>query len=179
MVEIPGKPGFLLVASPELQDPNFARTVVLTITHDGEGSFGLVLNRPLTQTLGDVLPDVDERAASVRIYQGGPVQTEVLQVLSGSGPGRAIAPGIYLGVELEAMLDLDSDGHQLCGYMGYAGWGFEQLERETSEGSWIIAPARAAHVFDIPADQLWVEVLRELGGQYRWLTFEDGDPGMN
>ena len=40
--------GTLLIASLDLEDANFRRTVVLVIQHSAkEGSIGLVLNRPL------------------------------------------------------------------------------------------------------------------------------------
>ena len=86
--------GCLLVASPELLDPNFARTVVFVISHDGDGSFGLVLNRPLDVTLDDVLESPGEGAAHVPVLRGGPVQPEVLQFLSRDGSvGRVLLPG--------------------------------------------------------------------------------------
>ena len=34
--------GQLLVASPQLQDPNFARSLVLLVQHNNEGAFGLM-----------------------------------------------------------------------------------------------------------------------------------------
>ena len=36
----------LLLSMPQLQDPNFSRTVVLLCDYGPEGAFGLVLNRP-------------------------------------------------------------------------------------------------------------------------------------
>ena len=35
--------GKLLVASPHLPDDNFYRSVVLMVTHNDEGAFGLIL----------------------------------------------------------------------------------------------------------------------------------------
>jgi len=172
--------GCLLVASPELLDPNFARTVVFVISHDGEGSFGLVLNRPLDVTLDDVLESPGEGAAQVPVLRGGPVQPEVLQFLSRDGSvGRALLPGVAVGGDLDELLGHAREGGRVRAFAGYAGWGGGQLERETAEGSWIIAPARPEHLFDVPAAQLWVQVLRELGGRYAWLALDGGDPGSN
>ncbi|MBM3985326.1 MAG: YqgE/AlgH family protein [Planctomycetes bacterium] len=172
--------GCLLVASPELIDPNFVRSVVFVITHDESGSFGLVLNRPLDVVLADVLEDVGAAAGAVPVLRGGPVQPEVLQFLSAAdGPGRALLPGVTLGGPLDHLLGLAQGGGAVRAYAGYAGWSGGQLERETQEGSWIVAPARAAHVFEIPAAQLWARVLRQLGGRYAWLALEGGKPDVN
>ena len=45
MVETSLAPG-LLLAMPQLVDPNFTRSVVLMIEHGDGGSFGLVINQP-------------------------------------------------------------------------------------------------------------------------------------
>jgi len=172
--------GCLLVASPGLLDPNFARAVVMVITHDGEGSFGLVLNRPLGHTLVDVLPDVVAAAARIPVLQGGPVQTDMLQfVCRSESSGRVLLPGLAVGAALNELLEAHPAGDGVRAYLGYAGWGAGQLEHETAEGSWIVAPARVEHVFDVPADQLWATVLRELGGRYAWMAFGSGNPGDN
>ena len=60
MVPISGR---LLVASPMLLDPNFARTVVLMLAHGDEGALGLVLNRPSDVDVGQVLPDTWRRVS--------------------------------------------------------------------------------------------------------------------
>ena len=172
--------GCLLVASPALLDPNFARCVVLVISHDDEGSFGLVLNRPLEQKLSELLPDVQAAAATIPVLQGGPVQTDVLQFVSqDTRAGRPVVEGVSVGASLAELLKECAEGRSARAFLGHAGWGPRQLEHETADGSWIVAPARAAHVFEIPADQLWARVLRELGGRYAWMAFEAGDPGNN
>ncbi|MHC5210014.1 MAG: YqgE/AlgH family protein [Planctomycetota bacterium] len=172
--------GCLLVASPQLLDPNFVRTVVLVISHDSEGSFGLVLNRPLDHVLGDVLPDVSEVASQVPVLQGGPVQTDALQFMSRHEHiGRSVMAGISVGAALDDLLTASPQADGIQAYLGYSGWGEGQLESETAEGSWIVAPARVEHVFDVPAERLWATVLRELGGRYAWMAFEDGSLGDN
>lgn len=170
--------GFLLVASPDLGDPNFAKAVVLMLAHGDEGSFGLILNRPLGRTLGDVLDGLDPRGAQVPLLQGGPVQLDRVQFVVGGGEhGHALIPGVHVGVDLDEAVS--GEPRPVHAYAGYSGWGRAQLERETEEGSWIVAPASAAHVFEIPADALWAHVLRELGGEYAWMGMSDGDPGAN
>ena len=50
----------LLVAMPQLQDPNFHRTVLLMIEHDTVASFGLILNRPAGLLLSNLFDSLDQ-----------------------------------------------------------------------------------------------------------------------
>jgi putative transcriptional regulator len=180
MPERPIARGCLLVASAALVDPNFAHAVVLIITHDTEGSFGLVLNRPVGHTLVDVLPEVAAAAAAIPVHQGGPVQTDVLQFVSrGTRAGRQVLQDVTVGASLAELMEEAAGAGRAIAFLGYAGWGAGQLEQETADGSWIVAPARAAHVFEVPSDQLWATVLRELGGRYAWMAFQSGHPENN
>jgi len=127
--------------------------VVLVISHDAEGSFGLILNRPLGAVLGDVLPEVSDQGSSIPVHHGGPVQTDLVQFVSRSAPAEpSLLPGVSVGVSLEELLEHAAEGQAVRCYVGYSGWGAGQLEAETAEGSWIVAPARAEHVFDVPAE---------------------------
>src|SRR3954447_24743621 len=86
--------GKLLLASPVLEDPNFARSVVLVAEHTEEGAMGLVLNRPAGGTGrvltgrpevrgGDGARDWEDRVdAREPIYVGGPVQPTAVIVLA-------------------------------------------------------------------------------------------------
>jgi len=173
-------PGFLLVASPDLKDPNFERTVVLIIAHDEDGALGLVLNRPLEHQLADVLDDVEPGWADLPLHQGGPVQTNMLQfICRDQSVGRPVVRDVMIGAGLEELVERNSDRDGVRAFAGYAGWGGGQLERETREGSWIVRPAEARHVFGTPHDRLWSTVLRELGGNYAWMSLEGGDPSEN
>ena len=49
--------GSLLVATPQLEDPNFRRSVVLMLEHGSEGSLGVILNRPSSAVLDGTLPE--------------------------------------------------------------------------------------------------------------------------
>src|SRR5689334_7070662 len=69
--------GMLLVATPALQDPNFADTVVLLLDVNDEGALGVVLNRPSQVLVADVLEPWREVVAEPEVlFRGGPVGTD-------------------------------------------------------------------------------------------------------
>ena len=74
--------GKLLIASPTLFDPNFARTVVFITEHNDEGAMGIVLNRPSETSVESVVPELAEIAGGEPVYVGGPVQPEALVLLA-------------------------------------------------------------------------------------------------
>ena len=178
-------PGVLLVAEPALLDPNFRRSVVLLCDHNADGSFGLILNRPTEFRLPDVL---DEPVGlDHMVYFGGPVQTDTLHylhpytdevehavpVLDGvgwGGPFEEIAAGVRSGA-------LDGGGFRF--FVGYAGWGEDQLDAEVDGGGWLVLPASAAQVFGGDPSVLWRDVMRGLGGEYALLSNYPDDPQMN
>jgi putative transcriptional regulator len=64
-------------------------------------------------------------------------------------------------------------------FAGYAGWGPGQLEAELEEGSWLVEPARPDDVFTAEPDDLWSDVLRRKGPEYRLMATMPLDPSSN
>ncbi len=158
--------GQLLVASPDMGDPHFERTVILIVQHDPNGALGIVLNRPVGEkTLASLLEAVGEKsdgvAGSVRVFAGGPVQPEVGFVVHSAEYRRpetiAINDRLSLTSSVKILRDIaDKTGPaKALVAFGYAGWGPEQLEHEIEAGAWATAEADPAHVFDIDRDTLW------------------------
>ena len=177
-------PGVLLVAHPMLGDPNFRRSVVLICEHSPEGSFGLILNRPLDLELGDV---VDGLAGDDLLSLGGPVQQDTLHflhrhddVLEGAIP---VMEGVHWGGDFEMVKTLvwaeQASPRDLRFFLGYAGWSAGQLEEEVDEGGWFLTPATDDLVFADAPQQLWRTVLRRMGGEYALLANFPDDPRMN
>ena len=83
--------GMLLVATPDLLDPNFSDTVVLMLEVDGDGALGVVLNRPSPVPVAEVLdPWADACAEPEVLFRGGPVSVEgALAVARLRDPGDA------------------------------------------------------------------------------------------
>lgn len=160
--------GHLLVAAPELNDPNFAQTVVLIIHHNAEGAFGLVLTHATRVSVQQVWSKVSESTCGTRdsIYRGGPVDGP-LMALHGSPDigGNDVLPGVFYSVAAEHLESLIMHNAQPARYfVGYSGWGEGQLERELEAGGWLIAPARPEDLFHV-SEGFWEATLRRIAGQ--------------
>lgn len=180
------KAGALLIAPPMMLDPNFHRTVVLLCEHGPEGSFGLILNRPLDVTLSEVVHGV-ESASETYLSLGGPVQPETLHFLHTHGPLVAntvpVLDGIYWGGDFDALKLLIETGQtsasDLRFFVGYAGWSPGQLDEEIEDGGWIVAVGYQDAIFPTDASLLWRAVLRRMGGEFAILANFPDDPRTN
>jgi putative transcriptional regulator len=162
-------PGTFLVASRDLGDPNFAHAVVLLIHYDDEnGAMGLIINRQTDVPLSRIFADLKEaKGRADPIYVGGPVETgSVLALLkSSSKPKDAehVFGDVYLVSSktlLEKTLAAGIEASQFHAYLGYAGWGREQLEHEVELGAWHVIPADSGNLFHSDPDSVWPRLIR-------------------
>lgn len=162
----------LLVASPELIDPNFKRTVVLLSQHSGEGSLGFVLNRPIDIALGRLLKDPAdvEFLKEENVFLGGPVQVNsgmILFVADGQPDhSTRVQPGLHLTGSFETLRRIQNETGVLPTYrlmLGYAGWGDGQLEWEIMNNSWFVLNLDIDEVMRTPAENLWERSMARLG----------------
>ncbi len=176
--------GQLLLASPTLQDPNFRRAVVLIGAHSDEGAMGVVLNRPSTATVGDVVPQlepaIDERET---VYVGGPVQPQSIVFLAEftdpSPAGLLVLGRIGFPTPNADIDELAEATSRRRVFAGYAGWGSGQLDAEIDHGDWIAQPALPDDIFSEDTDALWSRVLARKGGAYVLIARMPLDPSMN
>ncbi|GGP88580.1 YqgE/AlgH family protein [Streptosporangium pseudovulgare] len=185
--------GGLLVAAPQLDDPNFRRSVVLILEHDAEGgTLGVVLNRPSDISVTQVLPTWDTMVTGPSVlFQGGPVQTDsalaLAAVPSGQEPlgWRRLHAGTP-AVSRLGTVDLDAPPEILAGeiaqmriFAGYSGWTAGQLEAEIGEGSWYVVDAEPGDTFYPDPGSLWRAVLRRQPGELAYVATCPDDPSMN
>jgi putative transcriptional regulator len=156
-----------LIAGRELVDPNFEKTVVL-VTHPEQGSpFGVIINRPLTDRLSDVMPDQPSlKGRKDVLYFGGPVARQGLVFLvrsSNPPPGAVLVlPGVFFTADtdlIESLLKRPNPLEGLRVFAGYSGWGPGQLQREIARGGWHVAPADSKTVFDKDPKGVWPELI--------------------
>ncbi len=177
--------GRLLVATPNLSDPNFSRTVVLLIEHGDEGALGVVLNRPSELEVAEPLPAWADVAARPRVvFVGGPVS-----------PSSAICLGRMAGVEghdwqpligsvgaVDLNLgpgDVTPQPQAVRVFAGYAGWGPRQVESEILSGDWFVVDAEPDDALSPAPDDLWSEVLRRQPGRLSLFADFPPDPSTN
>ena len=161
--------GKLLIASPQMRDPNFHRSIVLIIRDDNDGAMGLVLNRPLELSISEACEKVLETPCEMEgyLHEGGPCEGPMMVLHAGDAFGEAIGDlevldGLWFITnkeEIESLLAEPRD--QLKCFVGYAGWTDDQLAGEMDSGSWLIHPATLDSVFSDDARQ-WSKLMVQL-----------------
>lgn len=162
----------LLLSMPQMNDPNFARTVILLCDYTDQGAFGLVVNRQMSEpawTLVNTEPPIRVHP-ELRLWIGGPVDPQQTWVLSTDADGddddhRQVAPGVVLQASQEATLEAlqapPSNRRRVL--VGYAGWGAGQLDKEIAASGWLTMDVDPSLIFEVPADRMWETAIRRLG----------------
>lgn len=152
----------LLVAKPDLVDPNFRESVVLvTQTEDGS-TVGVILNRPTAANH----PQTGET-----LYSGGPVMREVMVALfraeeAPAAPAFPVLKGIYLTMHpqnIEPLLAQRAGNYRL--YRGFSGWAPGQLDSEMQREGWYLLPANTELLFRKDTAGMWQELVRKARGR--------------
>jgi putative transcriptional regulator len=180
-------PGMLLVATPQLLDPNFIDTVVLMLDVDDGGALGVVLNRPSPIPVSDVLETWSDITSEPEVlFRGGPVSTEGALAVAMLRDGDDVPVGFREVDGLLGLVDLDTPVELVTGslagmriFAGYAGWGAEQLAAEIDEGSWYVVPGEPPDAFRLDPAELWRDVLRRQPGELAWHSTRPADPELN
>jgi putative transcriptional regulator len=162
--------GTLLVASPELADPNFSHSVVLVLRSDDNGTIGVILNRPTTLEPAKVFPELAANLGTYTgaLYRGGPIApTRLLFLVRGLAAatvqGPEVVPKVFLSgdpASLPDMVRLADGSNELRMYAGHAEWMPGQLDREIAAGGWQTVPGAADLVFHANPAALWAELTK-------------------
>jgi putative transcriptional regulator len=164
-----------LIAMPAMTDDNFSQTVTFICEHNPQGALGIIINRPLQMSLGDVfkqlhLPTNREPLSSQPVLQGGPVQTDrgfVVHRAQGRDWDSTLRVSEQIHVTtsrdiLSAMAQGEGPAEAFVA-LGYAGWDAGQLESEMVQNAWLSVSADPLVLFDTPYEQRWLAAGRLLG----------------
>ncbi|MDH3743739.1 MAG: YqgE/AlgH family protein [Acidobacteriota bacterium] len=167
----------LLMATPQVLDPFFQRSVVLLLGHTSEGSFGFNLNRPTTVSVAEILEGMEipwGGDLEIAAYFGGPVQPQMGTILFEKASktqlddveetSTEVRPGIWMTQHIDDLTLLAGTpppGFRL--YLGYAGWGGGQLIDEILRNDWILGPVIDELIFSADSEPVWELAMRAAG----------------
>jgi len=163
--------GILLVAKPQLVDPNFKEAVVVVARAQDGSTVGVILNRPLGTRLAEVAPNwPGAEKYPEPLYAGGPVMREVVVALftADTPPEDSafhVLPHVWLTMH-PRIIDrlLSRRGGAVRLFAGFAGWAPQQLEAEMDEGAWYALRASESVLFRKDTSSLWRELIEQAGG---------------
>jgi putative transcriptional regulator len=152
---------FLLVASRQMFDPRFRKSVILVTRHGNSGPIGVIVNHQLEVTLDKIFTDFIS-ARDMHLFYGGPTYSKQISYLvRGTGEVKGALP---VSTEVQLAYDLPLLGELLDGKRHYTGlrvmhglaaWAPGQLENEIEQGSWFVMPFNDALIFDHPPEGMW------------------------
>ncbi len=177
--------GRILISVPFLKDFYFKKSVVLLAEHGDEGTFGIIINKPVEVKLGDLASEFDGFDAPV--FLGGPVKTDSLYFLHTRPDliedGVPILDGLYWGGNIETVKELIKVNkltkEDIRFYIGYSGWVADQLNRELEERSWVVSLTNSNQVFRSNPLEMWANTLKKLGKEYQFWVVYPPDPSYN
>jgi len=164
----------MLIAMPDMADPNFSRSVTLLCQHNEEGAIGITINRQSGFTLGELLfqlkiPCENHEISSIAVLEGGPVSPDHGFVLHTPVEGFDSSIRINDDIMVTTSRDIVSaiaagkGPEQFLTALGYAGWGDGQLESEMRQNAWLSVPADKGILFETALSNRWEKAVGKLG----------------
>lgn len=181
-------PGSLLVAEPFLRERYFHHAVIALVDYEPRGSaMGIVMNNRTSYTLQDLLPSV-EIETPVPVFCGGPMSCDRLYFMHALGDlipdSREVCEGLYIGGDFETTLSIVNDGYPTDGnlrfFLGYSGWGTEQLDEELLKNVWAVTDIPSVNgLLTGEEDAYWHNIVRGMGEKYRGWLYHPRNPHSN
>jgi len=177
--------GRILISEPFVHDFFFGRSVVLLAEHKKEGSFGVIVNKPLKLKVTSIFPDLT--IFDDFVFLGGPVSRDsifFIHTLGDTVPDSWPLPGgFFWGGDINRVKHLITAGvatpDNIRFFSGYSGWAAKQLDNELERRSWLVAHAEKSLLMDRQTDMIWRNSVLKVGGKFsQWVNFP-ANPDMN
>ncbi|MFT4564805.1 MAG: putative transcriptional regulator [Gammaproteobacteria bacterium] len=168
--------GVFLVATKNLRDGNFSRTVVLLTDHSTVGSVGLIINRASNVSVISIAPDLRSLAnVDATLHFGGPVSLHSVRILVNSpvhiSSSERLMKNLYFVNSIAVLRTLLQSDQAVASramryYAGYAAWSPGQLQREIANGDWKLIAADVNTVFADDMETIWPHIIEQLEGTW-------------
>ncbi len=178
--------GDLLIADPSIiGDASFHRAVVLITAINDHAPMGLILNKRLDFSLGEVIPEINQ---SIPLYFGGPVDPDNLFFIHNipnlTEDSILVSPNLYFGGNTEQVFEAIEKGilNNLNSrfFLGYSGWSKGQLAHEIALNSWFTSTnIFEEKIVSCSSTTLWKDLLLSKGGEYRLWANTPNNPAHN
>jgi putative transcriptional regulator len=184
--EISPKTGNILIAEPFMLDNQFKRSVILLVNNSEEGDLGYIINYTSDLLIKDVLEDCPN--SCLPILYGGPAETDMFNFIHCCPDkipgGVAIGNGLFWGGDFKIMISqinsLSVNGEEISFFMGYTGWGPQQLAAEVEANEWIVSDNfNPAIIFDDSGTDPWKECILNMGEKYAHIVNFPENPKLN
>jgi putative transcriptional regulator len=177
--------GDIVIAKPFLQDGHFKRSVIYLCEHNEEGSLGFIVNRAHGLLLKDIFPHI--KNGNFPLFEGGPVSPNQLFYTHTLGlelsDSQHIIDNVYWGGNFFELSKMIEEGQvtsaQVRFYIGYSGWGKEQLAGELENDMWFSKTSVYKELMRVPPDDLWGGELLKINPGYKAFTDFSFDPSLN
>lgn len=174
-----------LIAMPAMTDPMFAKSLTYVCEHNEQGALGIVVNRPINLTLGELFSQIKmplnvKELEEMSVHFGGPVQTDrgfVLHEQSGEWQSTMkVKDRVALTTSKDILeaVGLGTGPQHILVTLGYAGWSQGQLEHELSQNAWLSVPANEHILFELSAEERLPAAMALLGVDYATLSGDSG-----
>jgi len=179
------KKGRLLISEPSLNDSIFFKSVVLLTHHNDEESIGLILNQPTKINLNEILNNIP--LSDFPVYIGGPLAKHSLHFIHTLGDlilnSKKITDDIYFGGDFDTVIQLMKNKkitkNEIRFFVGYSGWGEDQLNTEIREDSWIVESSKDDLCMNYSTPKLWSDIMKTKKSDYAIWANMPKDPNLN
>ncbi|MGE3921287.1 MAG: YqgE/AlgH family protein [Gammaproteobacteria bacterium] len=174
-----------LIAMPNMDDPTFIQSVTYICEHTDAGALGIVINRPTTIKLSEVLEQMQIKVSNLNVAEtpilyGGPIHQErgfVIHPPFGEWRSSfATSDEVIVTTSRDILESIATTQapEKLLIALGFAGWEAGQLEAELVKNTWLTCPANTHVLFDIPFTERWRAAASLIGVDFNALSGESG-----
>ncbi len=168
--------GKCLIATPQISEGLFARSVIYVCMHGPEGAMGFMINKQLKEfyfsdliSQFNIAREIDISAEPIVLHQGGPLERIRGFVLHSLDYKKVGTLPIDNNFAVSSSIDVLSDiavgkgpRYNLIA-LGYSSWSPKQLEQEIIYNRWLVTEPSTELLFKTKDEEKWQQAVDELG----------------